>query len=57
METNVLFARLLITALAAAACLFLTLTAKIEEKENKQYFGEAYQNYIQKTKMFIPFVI
>ena len=42
--------------LAAGACLFLSLTARIEEKENSQYFGEAYQDYLRKTKMFIPFV-
>ncbi len=35
---------------------FLILTAKIEEKENCQYFGNEYKSYIQRTKMFIPYV-
>ncbi len=36
--------------------LFLTLTAKIEEKENCNYFGDEYKSYMQRTKMFIPYV-
>ncbi len=36
--------------------LSLTLTAKIEEKENCDYFGDEYESYIQRTKMFIPYV-
>jgi len=42
--------------LAFGACLFLTLTAKIEEKENCDYFGEIYQDYRKHTKMFIPYL-
>ena len=38
------------------ASLFLVLTAKVEEKENVRYFGEAYQAYQKGTKMFIPYV-
>ena len=37
-------------------CLSLYLTAKIEEKENCDYFGNEYESYIKKTKMFIPYV-
>lgn len=36
--------------------IFLTLTAKIEEKENCDYFGDEYKSYIWKTKMFIPYI-
>ena len=43
-------------ALAAAATFFLTMTGKIEEGENIRYFGPAYQEYMQKTRMFIPFI-
>lgn len=43
--------------LAAAATLFLILTAKVEEGENIAYFGEQYRAYMQSTKMFIPFVL
>ncbi len=38
------------------ATAFLVATAKAEEVENVRYFGPAYQAYMQRTKMFIPFV-
>jgi len=43
--------------LAAAATIFLVITAKIEEGENIEYFGEEYREYKKDTKMFIPFVL
>jgi len=43
--------------LAFAATAFLTATAKIEESENLKYFGEAYREYMKRTKMFLPFVV
>lgn len=42
--------------LAAAATLFLVVTAKIEETENSRFFGAAYQAYMRQTKRFIPFL-
>jgi protein-S-isoprenylcysteine O-methyltransferase Ste14 len=42
--------------LAGLATLFLTMTAKIEERENTAFFGEVYQDYMKQTKMFIPFL-
>jgi protein-S-isoprenylcysteine O-methyltransferase Ste14 len=42
--------------LAVANTVFLLLTAKIEESEDVQYFGEPYQKYKTQTKMFIPFI-
>jgi protein-S-isoprenylcysteine O-methyltransferase Ste14 len=42
--------------LAAAATLFLALTARAEEAENLRFFGLAYQEYIQRTRRFIPFL-
>jgi protein-S-isoprenylcysteine O-methyltransferase Ste14 len=36
--------------------IFLTITAKKEEHENIEYFGESYQNYMEHTKMFVPFL-
>jgi protein-S-isoprenylcysteine O-methyltransferase Ste14 len=39
-----------------AATIFLILTAKIEEVENIAYFGEEYRAYMQKTRMFIPYI-
>ena len=43
-------------ALAAASTAFLVFTAKREEIENIAFFGEAYQEYMKHTKMFIPFL-
>jgi protein-S-isoprenylcysteine O-methyltransferase Ste14 len=42
--------------LAAVATLFLLATARVEEAENLRYFGEEYQAYARRTKMFIPFL-
>ena len=32
------------------------LTARIEEEHNLERFGEEYQDYMEKTKRFIPFI-
>ena len=37
--------------------LFLILTAKTEEKENINYFGAAYSEYMKETKRFVPFIL
>ncbi len=42
--------------LLMGASISLTLAAKIEEKENCDYFGKKYKLYMQQTKMFIPFI-
>lgn len=42
--------------LAVITTFFLTMTAKIEEAENIRFFGPAYQDYMEQTKMFIPFL-
>jgi protein-S-isoprenylcysteine O-methyltransferase Ste14 len=42
-------------ALAIAATLFLVATARADETECLHFFGREYQDYMQKTKMFIPF--
>lgn len=44
-------------ALAFLTWLSLIIAAKVEEKENIQFFGVAYRAYMERTKMFIPFVI
>ena len=36
--------------------LFLYITARFDEKECIAYFGEKYLNYINRSKMFIPFI-
>ena len=43
--------------LTAIVILSAVLTAKTEERENIEYFGEAYRNYIKRTKMFIPWLL
>ena len=35
----------------------LLATARIEEDENRAYFGSQYTDYITRTKMFVPFLI
>jgi len=35
---------------------FMLITAIIEEQENKQFFGDSYNFYCQKSKRFIPFI-
>ena len=42
--------------LAIAATIFLIFTAKADEAECIQFFGEEYQNYMKHTKRFIPFL-
>ena len=37
-------------------CVFIYLTARVEEHENLQKFGSAYRDYMDKTKRFIPFL-
>ncbi len=43
-------------SLAVVASIFLYVTAKIEEIENLAFFGQAYRDYMDKTKMFIPYI-
>lgn len=43
--------------LGIVVTIFLIITAKIEEVENIKFFGEKYQAYMQKTKMFIPYLL
>ena len=43
--------------LALAATFFLTRTAKVEEAENINFFGDAYKNYMKQSKMFVPFLL
>jgi protein-S-isoprenylcysteine O-methyltransferase Ste14 len=41
---------------ALAATILLVVTAKVEEAECVQSFGPAYQAYMTRTKMFVPFL-
>jgi protein-S-isoprenylcysteine O-methyltransferase Ste14 len=42
--------------LAGLATAFLALTARAEEAEDIRYFGQAYREYMQRTRRFIPFL-
>ena len=48
---------LLSAFLVVATSVFLVATARVEEKENIQKFGDDYVAYMKETKMFIPFII
>jgi protein-S-isoprenylcysteine O-methyltransferase Ste14 len=43
--------------LFAAAAVFLYATARVEERENLARFGQAYAEYMRRTRMFIPFIL
>jgi protein-S-isoprenylcysteine O-methyltransferase Ste14 len=42
--------------LAVITTVFLVITARKEENENLKYFGEKYQEYMQQTKRFVPYL-
>lgn len=44
-------------ALAIVATGFLVATAKVEERENIERFGEEYRAYMTHTRRFVPFLI
>ena len=43
--------------LAITITILLMLTGKKEEIENTAFFGDKYQEYMQRTKMFIPYIL
>ncbi len=43
--------------IALIACVLLVLTALAEEKENIRYFGVQYQDYMKRTRRFVPFLL
>jgi protein-S-isoprenylcysteine O-methyltransferase Ste14 len=42
--------------LALAASLFLVATARADEAECIRFFGPTYQDYMKRSKRFVPFV-
>lgn len=42
--------------LTAFATIFLTATAKADEVECIRYFGASYGTYMERSKMFVPFI-
>ena len=45
-----------LTIVAILVSIFLYVTARIEEKENITFFGGHYNDYIKRSKMFVPFL-
>lgn len=43
--------------LAITITILLIITGKKEEIENTAFFGDKYQEYMQRTKMFIPYIL
>jgi len=46
---------LLVTAIAST--IFLYITARYDEKECEEYFGEEYRLYRKGTRLFIPWIV
>ena len=44
-------------ALALGTTAFLIATARYEEEDNIERLGKAYEDYMKRTKMFIPFAL
>jgi len=47
---------LTVVTLAITATVFLIFTAKADEAECTRFFGNQYQNYMKRSKMFIPYI-
>jgi protein-S-isoprenylcysteine O-methyltransferase Ste14 len=47
---------LTVATLALVATVFLIFTAKADEAECTRFFGSQYQDYMKRSKMFIPYI-
>jgi protein-S-isoprenylcysteine O-methyltransferase Ste14 len=47
---------LTVATLAVTATVFLIFTAKADEAECIRFFGNQYQDYMKRSKMFIPYI-
>jgi protein-S-isoprenylcysteine O-methyltransferase Ste14 len=47
----------ILLAISVISSVFIIATVKTEEKENILYFGAKYLEYMNRTKMFVPFII
>jgi protein-S-isoprenylcysteine O-methyltransferase Ste14 len=43
--------------IASLSTLFLFITARLDEKECLEFFGESYRKYMKRSKMFVPFIL
>lgn len=46
-----------LSIVSVISSIFFIITAKIEEKENIEFFGKDYFDYIKRSKMFIPYIL
>ncbi len=55
---GIFFKHITLTAatLAVTATIFLVFTAKADEAECTRFFGSQYQDYMKRSKMFIPYI-
>ncbi len=51
---NVEIGLLLVALLGTLACI---IAALMEERENLEYFGESYREYMRRSKRFVPFLL
>ena len=47
---------LTVATIAVVATVFLVFTAKADEAECTRFFGSQYQDYMKRSKMFIPYI-
>lgn len=48
---------IILIIISVLSSVFLYITAKMEEKEDIDSFGDNYKEYIKKSKMFIPYIL
>ena len=46
----------LVMLLAVASSVLLWLAARVEERESLAYFGDAYRDYMARSRMFVPYL-
>ena len=46
----------LVMLLAVVSSVLLWLAARVEERESLAYFGDAYRDYMARSRMFVPFI-
>jgi protein-S-isoprenylcysteine O-methyltransferase Ste14 len=47
---------LILFLISLSSSMFLYFTAYLDERECINYFGEKYQNYMRRTKRFVPYI-
>jgi len=47
---------IILSLVTLMSTVLLHFTSRFDEKECLQYFGTSYENYMKRTKMFIPFI-